>query len=152
MGEKKPAEVWHLAKPINRTSNKLVVNARILCIIPASQNLQKINLTAISGELDDNFFTNGGNRNNNQRSNNPIKEDSDEEQMDEQCFAGQVVEVLDDFARIHLIGLPRTEDIWMSIYNPRLFLDGGQFIEGVHEDIPPLHYWQEMDSKKRIRA
>jgi JmjC domain, hydroxylase len=138
-----PGEVWHLAKPINRTSNKIVVNSRVLCIIPASQNLQHINFNGINGDLADGFF--------NGNAGMQLCNDSVEEQMDEQCFAGQVVEIMDHFARVHLIGLHRTEDIWMSIHNPRLFLDGGQFIFGVHEDIPPLHYWQEMDSKTRLR-
>lgn len=145
---KKVTEVWHLAKPINKSSNRLFVSSRVLCIIPASQNLE-LNSNAIgcSFSAPDQFSSKSITDNDNEN-------DYAGYGFEEQCFAGQVTEVSDDnnFVRIHLNGLPRTDDIWMNVGSPRLFLDGGQWTDSVEENaLAPLHYWQEMDSRNRLR-
>jgi hypothetical protein len=73
------------------------------------------------------------------------EEEADEE---EQCFAGQIVEMIDDHVRVHIDGLMKTNDFWVEWSSHKLFLDGGRWDEGANE-IPELHYWQEMDSKRR---
>eukprot|EP00980_Cylindrotheca_fusiformis_P002930 scaffold681_cov130-Cylindrotheca_fusiformis.AAC.6 len=75
--------------------------------------------------------------------------DSDDED-DEQCFAGVIIEVRDDYARVRLAGLTKRDDVWVPIDSPKLFLDGGRWgEEGTEIDLPPLHYWREEDSKRR---
>jgi jumonji domain-containing protein 2 len=124
-------DVWHLAKPITRKA--LEVQARVLCLIPATRKSHHIRDSC----------------NDDSDSSDSRKEEEEEE--DEQCFAGSIVEIAEGYARIHLDGLPKTEDIWMQLSSPKLFLDGGRWgANGSSEEIPPLHYWQEMDSKKRI--
>jgi hypothetical protein len=74
----------------------------------------------------------------------------DEEEDNEQCFAGVIIEVRDDYARIRLAGLTKKDDVWMPIDSPKLFLDGGRWgEEGTEQQLPPLHYWREEDSKRR---
>ena len=78
----------------------------------------------------------------------------DEKEEDEQCFTGQIVEIADDHARIHIDGLPRSEDVWLDLNDNKVYLDGGRWDdeEEVQEDgrsLPQLHYWEEMDSKRR---
>jgi hypothetical protein len=74
--------------------------------------------------------------------------------LEEQCFRGQVTEITDGYARIHLDGLSKADDVWMAIDSPKLYLDGGPWTEDEDEetsDLPPLHYWQVMDSKRRCK-
>jgi hypothetical protein len=82
------------------------------------------------------------------------EEDDDDEEdplavHDEQCFAGRVIEISDNHVRVHFDGLAKTDDVWVSIQNPKLFIDGGRWTEDTAAGIPALHYWQEMDSKRR---
>lgn len=140
--KKENVEVWHLAKPLNKSSNRVFVNSKVLCIVPASQKLQ-LNLNAINSAVGCMEVT----------KKSQSETDEDDFGLEEQCFAGQVVEMSDDkqYVRVHLLGLPRTEDIWMDIQNPRLFIDGGQWNDSIAEqEMPHLHYWEEMDSKKRL--
>lgn len=115
-----PAEIWHLAKPIRRKQG-IALEDRVLCMLPGTRSLR-------GAESDD--------------------DDEEEEPEDEQCFAGIVTEIDDNHVRIHLNGLPRSEDVWMDVNSPKLFIDGGQWKES-EQDIPELHYWEEMDSKQR---
>ena len=70
---------------------------------------------------------------------------------DEECFAGTIVEVSEGHVRIHLEGLPKSQDLWMMQDSPKLFLDGGVWEETDAANHPPQHhYWKEMDSKKRL--
>jgi jumonji domain-containing protein 2 len=127
-------DVWHLAKPVTR--KVLEVQSRVLCLVPATRKSEHVR----DASNDDSDSSDSGN-------------EEYEEEEDEQCFAGSIVEIADGHARIHLDGLPKTEDIWMPVSSPKLFLDGGRWgADGALEVIPPLHYWQEMDSKKRISA
>lgn len=78
------------------------------------------------------------------------EESASDGEDDEQCFAGVIIEVRDDFARIRLAGLTKKDDVWMPISSPKLFLDEGRWDEeGTGRDLPPLHYWREEDSKRR---
>lgn len=56
-------------------------------------------------------------------------ENDDEQAEDEECFAGVVVEIVDDHCRIHFAGLKKEEDVWMSVSSKKLFLDGGKWAE-----------------------
>jgi hypothetical protein len=77
-------------------------------------------------------------------------QEDDEDEEDEQCFAGAVTEVTDDHVRVHFDGLPKKDDLWMSMQSPKLFLDGGLFGEAKGPDsLLPRHYWKEEDSKRR---
>lgn len=69
---------------------------------------------------------------------------------DEQCFAARVTEISDGHARLHFGNMLKSEDVWMAVTSPKLYLDGGQWTEQ-HEakGMEPLQYWQEMDSKIR---
>ena len=116
-----PIEIWHLAKPGGRKS--LRPDAKVLCITPTKVNQEPV----VSGD------------------------DSDVEEPEE-CFAGVIIEVRDDHVRVRLDGLTKKDDIWMPIGSPKLFLDGGRWEEPSENDragLPPLHYWQEIDSKRR---
>lgn len=79
------------------------------------------------------------------------EEDSDsaDEEDNEQCFAGVIVEVQDKHARVHFDGMTRKEDSWIPLDSPKLFLDGGRWGEDVSENLPARHYWREEDSRKR---
>ena len=120
---KTSTEIWHLAKPIRRKPG-IALEDRVLCMLPGST-------TSLKDVLDS----------------------DDEEELkppdDEQCFAGTVTEIDDNHVRIHLNGLPRSEDVWMDVSSSKLFLDGGQWNNEREQDIPELHYWEEMDSKQR---
>jgi hypothetical protein len=113
-------DVWHLARPVGR--KRLELHTRVLCIVPA---------TVMSSK----------------RSKAKSKVDID----DEQCFSGQVVEMADDCVRVHLDGTPKSEDTWMYTKSAKLFLDGGRWSDEEEDEvseIPPKHYWQEVDSKR----
>lgn len=117
-------EIWHLAKPIRRKQG-VTVDDRVLCMLPGTTSVKNV-------ETD----------------NDDDDEEEEEPPEDEQCFAGVVTEIDDNYVRIHLNGLPRSEDVWMDVNSPKLFMDGGQWNES-EQSIPELHYWQEMDSKQR---
>lgn len=76
-------------------------------------------------------------------------ESSVEEEEDEECFAGNIVEVRDDHVRVRFDGMGKKEDAWIAIDSPKLFLDGGRWEEDVMEELPALHYWNVEDSKRR---
>ena len=79
------------------------------------------------------------------------KEEAEQAEEVEECFAGTIAEISEGHVRIHFDGLPKSEDVWMLGDSPKLFLDGGRWEEEREaKGIPPLHYWQEMDSKKRL--
>jgi jumonji domain-containing protein 2 len=114
-------EIWHLAKPIRRKQG-LALEDRVLCMLPGTTNIR-----------------------------DEESSDDDEEKAppeEEQCFAGIVTEIDDNHVRVHLNGLPRSEDVWMDVNSPKLYIDGGQWNEK-EQNIPELHYWEEMDSKVR---
>lgn len=115
-------EIWRLAKPIGRKG--VHPNARILCLLPGTV-LRSIN------EVDSN------------------ESGEWEEDEDEQCFAGQVVEVTDNHIRVRIDGLPKSDDVWLPLGQSKVFLDGGQWGEEENFEMPKLHYWREMDSKRR---
>jgi jumonji domain-containing protein 2 len=122
--QKQDGEVWHLAQPINR--KRLVPETRVLVILPAK-------------EMGRNTYRR---RNRN--------EDSDSDSLnDEQCFAGRVVEIADNHARVHFDGLTKSDDVWVPLQSPKLFSDGGRWSDEMTSGMPELHYWQEMDSKRR---
>ena len=54
----------------------------------------------------------------------PGKEVGDDED-EEQCFVGEIVEVADGCCRVHFAGLTREEDVWIEQDSPKIFLDGG---------------------------
>jgi len=118
--EQEEEETWHLAKPIIR--KRLTVGSKVLVIIPATAATRK-KTSAGRGNDDD----------------------------DEQCFAGQVTEFSGgEHVRVHLDGLPRTEDVWMPIGSSKLYADGGLWThDRGKESAPALHYWEEMDSAER---
>ena len=76
---------------------------------------------------------------------------SSEDEEDEQCFAGEIVEIQDDHARVHFDGMTRKDDSWLPLDSPKLFIDGGRWGEDAHQSLPALHYWREEDSKKRCK-
>ncbi len=77
------------------------------------------------------------------------QDSSCEEEEDEECFAGNIIEVRDDHVRIRFDGMGKKEDAWMAIDSPKLFLDGGRWDEDAKEELPALHYWNVEDSKRR---
>ena len=113
-------EIWHLAKVGSRKS--LCQLARVLCLMPAVID-EKISEAV----------------------------DVDEEENDEEeCFAGIIIEVRDDHARIRFDGMGKKDDVWMPIDSPKLFLDCGRWgEEGTEQELPPKHYWDVEDSKRR---
>jgi hypothetical protein len=40
-------------------------------------------------------------------------------------FAGVIVDVIENHAKIHFAGSTRNEDVWLTINSGKLFLDGG---------------------------
>jgi hypothetical protein len=116
-------EIWHLAKATTRKG--LVPDARVLCVLPAKVVLDRVKF---------HYRTTG-----------------DPDNQDEQCFAGQVVELIDDHVRVRLDGLPKSSDEWMHVWSPKLFLDGGRWGEDhdvtVEDEIGKTLYWEEVDSK-----
>uniref|UniRef100_A0A7S2VBK3 JmjC domain-containing protein n=1 Tax=Entomoneis paludosa TaxID=265537 RepID=A0A7S2VBK3_9STRA len=116
-------EIWHLAKPIGKKG--VDVNARVLCLLAGTVM---------------------------RSSNNPILEengDCSDEEEDEQCFAGQAIEIADNHIRIRIDGLPKTEDVWLPLDQSKVFLDGGRWAEDTEQfEMPERHYWKEVDSKR----
>jgi jumonji domain-containing protein 2 len=47
------------------------------------------------------------------------------EQESEECFRGVITQVADGSVRVHLTGLSKREDVWISRDSPKIFLDGG---------------------------
>uniref|UniRef100_A0A7S3L0Y8 JmjC domain-containing protein n=1 Tax=Amphora coffeiformis TaxID=265554 RepID=A0A7S3L0Y8_9STRA len=157
---KKPSvvveEIWHLAKPLPRKA--ATTGVRVLCLLPgttmgyAPKNSWKagtVEEPELHHDLDDDDELEN-------RTGGRLRKNvtDDEEEEDEQCFTGQIVEISDDHARIHIDGLPRSEDVWLDLNVNKVFLDGGRWDEEeeVQEDgrsLPQLHYWEEMDSKRR---
>lgn len=76
--------------------------------------------------------------------------DKEEYEDDEDCFAGEVVELREDHVRIRMDVCSKKDDVWMLPLNsPKLFLDVGRWgEEGSEEELPPLHYWREEDRKE----
>ena len=66
---------------------------------------------------------------------------------DEECFAGSVVELQNEYVRIRLDGLGKKDDVWIEVDSPKLFLDGGRWENEESYDMPAKHYWKELDSK-----
>lgn len=136
-------EIWHLAKPITRV--KLAqISARVLCMMPVlavSQNSlskQKMKRSRLQTQYMEDSESDSD------------RDELDDEDEEEKCFSGQIVDISDDFVRVHLDGLPKSDDVWFHWSNPKLFLDGGRWNEEHEENgIPALHYWQEMDSSLR---
>ena len=114
-------EVWHLAKPIGR--KVLRTSDRVLCIIPAI--VDKCGGKESSRSIDES------------------------EEESEECFAGYVVERLNDDVRIRLDGMGKKDDIWMSLNSPKLFLDGGRWEEKNDFKMPAKHYWKEEDFSQK---
>jgi JmjC domain, hydroxylase len=139
----KGEDIWHLAKPIGRKGIEL--NTRILCLI-SQVNPQSI----LDDDSDSSSERVDQQRRGRRRNDNNNRDDCDDQ---EHCFAGTAVEVSDGYVRIHLDGLPRSDDLWVAQFSLKLFLDGGRW-EEEHQatGIPELHYWEEMDSGKRIRS
>jgi jumonji domain-containing protein 2 len=98
----------------------LCPSARVLCIVPA----------VIEGKP-----VNGG--------------FSSDDEEDEECFAGVVLEERDDHVRVRFDGMNKKEDMWIPIESPKIFLDGGRWSEENSRDLPKLHYWNIEDSKRR---
>ena len=119
----KQAEIWHLAKPVSRKS--LRPGARVLCLVATIADTVE--------EIDEEDESEKG-----------------EEVEDEQCFTGVVIELSDDHVRVHLNGLAKKDDVWLSVHSPKLFLDGGCWDEcEAATNLPPKHYWKVEDSKRR---
>jgi JmjC domain, hydroxylase len=119
-------EVWHLAKPMTRKG--LVVNAKVLVMIPGIAAKKEEQESSDSSDSDETF-------------------DAEE---DEQCFAGVITEFSEEHCRVHFDRLPKDDDVWMHIDSKKLFLDGGRWDElQTKQGLPPRHYWQELDSKRR---
>lgn len=156
-------EIWHLAKPLPRKIGG--PGTRVLCLLPgtmmgyAAKNPQrgagKVPNKRRSGDLDDSDEEEGKSGT---RSRKHVTDD--EEEMDEQCFKGAVVEISDGHARIHIDGLPRSEDVWLNLFGNKVYLDGGRWDdeeedseapeeEDTGRSLPQRHYWKVMDSKRR---
>eukprot|EP00934_Nitzschia_sp_Nitz4_P003170 Nitzschia sp. Nitz4//scaffold40_size135432//30801//32588//NITZ4_003233-RA/size135432-processed-gene-0.59-mRNA-1//-1//CDS//3329551186//3160//frame0 len=103
------------------TRKSLFPLSRVLCIVPATMEGSKIQLDS-----------------------------SSEEEEDEVCFAGSVVEVIDNHVRIRFDGMGKREDSWIPVDSPKLFADGGRWgTDETKSNLPALHYWREEDSKRR---
>lgn len=74
---------------------------------------------------------------------------SSDEEQDEECFAGVILEERENYVRIRFDGMNKKEDMWLPIDSPKLFLDGGRWGEDVKHDLPNLHFWSVEDSKRR---
>lgn len=153
--EKSNANPWYLARPVGR--KRLEVQTKVLCLVPAPSNIAETtavkDLTTMSSD----------------------EADLDEEPLldvdanvEEICFSGTIVEIADGHALIHFDGQGKSDDIWMPLSSPKLFLNGGMWNDEssnvvvgsddkeVHElnqgtaskGLPPLHYWKEMDSNE----
>lgn len=120
---RKEEEIWHLAQPVIR--KRLVPETRVLVILPAKE-MRHAAKKRCDGDGSD-----------------------DDSVEDEQCFSGRIVEASDNHVRIHFDGLTKADDSWVEMDSPKLFLDGGRWKNEMARDMPKLHYWQEMDSKRR---
>jgi [histone H3]-trimethyl-L-lysine9/36 demethylase len=145
---------WYLARPVGR--KRLEVQTKVLCLVPAPSNLAETtaikDLTLSSDEAD--------------LEEEPLLDvDANVEEI---CFTGTIVEIADGHALIHFDGQGKSDDIWMPLSSPKLFLNGGLWNEEssnavvVSDDkdklqvnqgttsnnLPPLHYWKEMDSNE----
>ena len=159
---KKPSvvveEIWHLAKPL--VPKAVVVGKRVLCLLPgtsmgyAPKNQWRTNNTinerrSRESSDDEDSVIGGGRR--------QKKVSDDEEEEDEQCFVGQIMEISDNYIRVHIDGLPRTDDVWMHLDDNKVYADGGRWDDDDDENsqdetgrsLPHRHFWQEMDSKRR---
>jgi len=127
----KAREVWHLAKPMTRKG--LVISAKVLVMIPG----------VAAGAGEENFHQ----EDSESSSDSDVSRDMEE---DEQCFAGVITEFSEDHCRVHFASLSKDDDVWMHIDSNKLFLDGGCWDEShAIKEVPPRHFWQEMDSKRR---
>jgi JmjC domain, hydroxylase len=121
-------EVWHLAKPMTRKG--LAVNSKVLVMIPG---------IVASNEGEPCYGSDSS--------------DSDESKAveeEEQCFAGIITDFTDEHCRVHFASLSKDDDVWMHINSHKLFLDGGRWDDtNETKGLPPKHYWQEVDSKRR---
>ena len=149
-------EIWHLAKRLPRKA--VAVGLRVLCLLPGTtmgytpKNSWKAG-TADEPESNDRL-DDDDELENDRSGGRQRKNVTDDEEEDEQCFTGQIVEISDDHARIHIDGLPRSEDVWLDLNDNKVYLDGGRWgdeeeIQEVGRTLPQLHYWEEMDSKRR---
>jgi JmjC domain, hydroxylase len=131
-GSKREENPWHLAKPIGR--KRLEVNAKVLCLIPAP-------LADVPPTPSSTTDTTG----------NDDDVSSDEEivpEENEYCLAGTVAQIADGHVLVHFNGMNKSENKWVPLNSPKLFLDGGRWQEEHEaEGMPALHYWKEMDSK-----
>lgn len=118
-------EIWHLAKPLGRKA--LRPSDRVLCIIPATLDEKSMKERSSPG----------GNK------------EEEDDQSDEQCFAGSIVEIQGDHVRVRLDGFGRKDDVWLELNSPKLFLDGGRWEEIPDTTLPAKHYWKEEDSRDR---
>ncbi|CAB9515133.1 specific demethylase 4A [Seminavis robusta] len=122
-------ECWHLAKPMTRKG--LVVNSKVLVMIPGYVTIHEQGPTADSDSSSD-------------------SDGSKNHEEDEQCFAGVITEFTEEHARVHFASLPKDDDVWMHISSSKLYLDGGRWDDSNEQKgLPPRHYWQELDSKRR---
>jgi hypothetical protein len=119
--EKVVGEIWHLAKIVGR--KVLRPSDRVLCIIPATLDEKSSMNEEGSRSIDD--------------------------EDDEQCFAGSIIETQGNHLRVRLDGFGRNDDVWMESGSPKLFLDGGRWEESPKCGLPPKHYWKEEDSRKK---
>jgi JmjC domain, hydroxylase len=130
-GSKREENPWHLAKPIGR--KRLEVNAKVLCLVPAPlTDVPPMPLSTDTTGNDDDVS-------------------SDEEivpEENEYCLAGTVAQIADGHVLVHFNGMNKSENKWVPLTSPKLFLDGGRWQEEHEaEGMPALHYWKEMDSK-----
>jgi hypothetical protein len=126
MKKQAQATWWHLAKP-TVSRKKLQVGSKVLILLPVISD----NIRAMP-RMDDSS-----------------DDEAESEVEDEQCYSGEVTEIMDEHARVHLHGLTRSEDVWQTLASSKLFLDGGRWEDHVSTEVlPELHYWKEQDSKK----
>jgi jumonji domain-containing protein 2 len=122
----KSDDVWHLAKPVCRKDLK--VDDPVLVLLPAMvDETPKKKVWKRWNESSD--------------------EDDDDEEAEDLCFAGVIAEISDGHVRIHLKGLPKSEDVWTPINSSKFFVDGGQWRDQKDQALPELHYWKECDTK-----
>jgi jumonji domain-containing protein 2 len=168
-------EIWHLAKPLPK---KLVkVGVRVLVLLPGTtmghdprrKKQDERDGTALTDDDDDDddsedYYSYSAKLSKTQKKLRSMIDDNDDSDEEEElCFVGQIAEVSDgDYVRIHMDGLPRTEDVWMNLNDDKVFLNGGRWDEDTGEDVdeedavktgralPQLHYWDVMDSKHRL--
>jgi len=91
-------EEWRLAKPLNQNSGKKK-NKKF------QTQLETKVLCLLPGRA--------------------MSSNNDEE--DEQCFAGVIKELSEGYCRIHFAGLKKEDDVWIESTSHKLFLDGGKW-------------------------